>query len=198
MDYEARVIDTFARIDRRNRCVGTFNGVTATGTPLPPWSLPGESSADARPLTEGVYPRRFQDTVLRRTRSGSGKDRRESACSSLLGWLGWVSRRRDGRTIEREREKEEKRARRSRNYTRAARFPEALWRPDVKRAVLGAASHAYRPPAPLIGARPLPRMQDGGRRPRDGAAPFVRDDRRDSRLFRYDRIGDDRHGRLAI
>lgn len=48
-------------------------------------------------------------------------------------------------------------------HARAARFPEVLWRPDVERAVLGAASHAYRPPVPPIGARPLPRMQDGVR-----------------------------------
>lgn len=175
-----------AGIDRRIRCVGTFNGVTATGTPLCFSLIPARvSHASTRLLTKGVYPRRFQDAMLRRTREGSGQNRRAPRCERL----DWISRRRDGRTIEREREKEKRRARRSRNYTRAAQFPEALWRPDVERAVLGAASHAYRPPTSLIGAPPLPRMQDGGGRSRNGAARSRRST--GSRLSRYNRIGND-------
>lgn len=66
-------------------------------------------------------------------------------------------------------ERASKQARRNENYTRTTRSLVALWRPepDVERAVLGAASHAYRLTAPLIGERPLPRMQgDDGAHPR--------------------------------
>lgn len=62
------------------------------------------------------------------------------------------------------------------NCTRTTRFLVALWRPDVERAVLGAASHAYRPAAPLIGERPLPRMQ--------GTTALIRDPARDRFLRR--------------
>lgn len=136
---------------------------------------PGEfrTRADATTYRESVY---IPKWIPRRTRCCEKRNGRAKGRAGIVAKRrvllvartvhavhGWVSRRRDGRSKsegEREREKE-RRSRNRRNRTHAARFPEALWRPDVERAVLGATSHAYRlPPAP-IGARPLPRMQDG-------------------------------------
>jgi len=72
-----------------------------------------------------------------------------------------------GRTANRE-ANERASTTRSENHTRTTRYLVALWRPDVERAVLGAASHAYRPAAPPIGGRPLPRMQGTTALIRDG------------------------------
>lgn len=80
--YGMRVIDTSRGTDRRIRYVDTFNGVTATGTPLPSWLSPGEFRTRANTTTyreclSPWIPRRGAATDAR------SRDRRGSACSSL-------------------------------------------------------------------------------------------------------------------
>jgi len=80
----------------------------------------------------------------------------------------------------------------TRNHTHATWFPEALWRPDVKQTVLGAASHAYRSLALPIGVRSLPRMQNGRQPAASRPSHFSSTSQlMGSRLPTCDRIGND-------